>query len=386
MTPSGDQPAPSLPVPLEVFTAPAPIVSVYVTTEGALPHAADEVAARWKAMRARLADADAPDEALAAIDSTIEGAHAAGQTLVAFSNEHGLLYLAHLPRLLDRDRATVGRLPHLGPLLAATQQLLPYVVVVTDRVGAELIAVLPDQPDRQTTVAGNELHVTRSAPGGWSQRRFQQRAENRWEANAREVADALTRLVDTTHPRLVVISGDVRAVQFLREQVPSRVSRLLAEVQGDYSNLDEALRRSEELIEAAAAEDVAAVLAVYQREYQSGGLGVAGAGPTLEALYAGQADTVLIEHRLIGHQPAARAGDGGQHDEGVLPAWCGPELAQVSATAEGLRAAAVFDPEPVPLADAAIRAAAGTGAAVRIVPSGALGSAAGGIAAVLRYR
>lgn len=388
MTPSGaNQPVPSLPVPLEVYTVPGPIVSVYLRTEGALPHAADEVAARWKAARAQLADAGAPEAALAAIDPTIEGAHAVGQTLVALSNAHGLVYLAHLPKLIDRDLALVGRLPRLVPLLAATQELLPYVVVVTDRVGAELVAVLPDQPDRQIAVAGNELHVTRSAPGGWSQRRFQQRAENRWEANAREVADALTRLVDSSYPRLVIISGDVRAVQFLREQVPSRVGALLAEVQGEYSNLDEALRRSDELIEAAAAEDIAALLADYRREHESGGLGIAGANATLDALHAGQVGTLLVEPQpLVELQQEAQTHDGGQEGKGVPPAWCGPELAQVSATAQSLRAAGVADPKPVPLADAAIRAAAGTGAVVRIVPTGALKSGPGGIAALLRYR
>jgi Bacterial archaeo-eukaryotic release factor family 2 len=59
------------------------------------------------------------------------------------------------------------------PLIAATQALLPHLVVVTDRLGAELIAVLPSEPDTHHEVGGEELHVPRSAPGGWSQRAFQ---------------------------------------------------------------------------------------------------------------------------------------------------------------------------------------------------------------------
>ncbi|MDF2741972.1 MAG: hypothetical protein K0S88_3342, partial [Actinomycetia bacterium] len=55
---------------------------------------------------------------------------------------------------------------------------------------------MPTGPDREVRVEGEELHVTRSASGGWSQRRFQQRAENRWQQNAGAVAEALTRLVD----------------------------------------------------------------------------------------------------------------------------------------------------------------------------------------------
>jgi hypothetical protein len=113
-------------------------------------------------------------------------------------------------------------LPDVAPLLAWRQRQLPYVVV--DRLGAELLAVVPIGPDREVRVEGQELDVTRSTPGGWSQRRFQQRAENRWQQNAGAVAEALTRLVGQVHPRLVVVTGDVRAVQFLRVQVPDWVS------------------------------------------------------------------------------------------------------------------------------------------------------------------
>lgn len=365
-----DRPAPVLPVPGEVFDAPGPVVSVYLRTDGALPQAAAEVDLRWRALRAQLSEDGAPPDALTAIDPLIDGAHAAGQTLVAISNSCGLLYAAHLPELPDRDSATVGALPHLIPLLSATQRLLPHVVVVTDRLGAELIAVLPEQADRRATVSGEELHVTRSAPGGWSQRRFQQRAENRWEANAGEVADALTRLTDSTRPRLVVISGDVRAVQFLRSQVPGRVAELLQEVQGDYRTLNEALHRSAKLVQAVAEADCAQLLEDYRREQHSGGRAATGPQATLQALHAGQVDTLLLD-------PTAA--------DGAL-AWCGPEPAQVGATAQALHAAGIADPQPGPLADIAVRGCAATAASIRLLPAGTPELAHGGVAALLRYR
>lgn len=366
--PGTTRPTPILPVPAQVFTAPGPVVSVYLTTQGALPQAAQEVALRWKTLRSQLTDDGAPEAALAALDSAVDGSHAPGQTLVALSNPDGLLYTAHLPDLPERDHATVGPLPHLLPLLTVTQALLPHLVVVTDRLGAELIAVLPDQDDEHTAVAGEELHVARSAPGGWSQRRFQQRAENRWEANAREVAETLTQLVDRHRPRLVVVSGDVRAVQFLREQVPGRVTELLHEVQGDYSNVDEALRRSTERVAGVAQSDTAQLLEDY-RERQAQGLTVAGPQATLAALHAGQVDTLLLD-------PATADGT----------AWCGPDPAQVGASEQALHSAGVLDPRPAPLADAAVRAAAGTAAAIRLVPPGTPELEQGGIGALLRYR
>jgi hypothetical protein len=352
-----------------VFEAAGPMVSVQLTTEASLPQAASRVALRWKTLRAELAADGAPQAALAAIDLLVAGAHAAGQTLFAVAGPEGLRYHAHLPVLPESDGGWVGPLPHLVPLLNATQKLLPHVVLVTDRLGAELIAVLPDRPDARVEVEGEELHVTRSAPGGWSQRRFQQRAENRWQANAREVCDALTRLVDTTAPRLVVVSGDVRAVQFLREHLPARVLDLLEEVQGDYGDLDDALRRSEQLVTDLAEADTTTLLDDLRRGLNDGSA-VTGPDDTLATLAAGQVQTLLVDaSRAEGHT-----------------AWFGPSPPQAASTAAALRAAGVADPRPARLADVAIRAAVATAAAVRIVPAPTPKLDPGGVAAVLRYR
>lgn len=361
---------PVLAVPDALFTTPGPVVSVCLTIESSLPHAADRVALQWKNLRDRLAHDGAPDSALSAVDPLIEGSFSAGETLVAFADQTGLLYTAHLPEPPANDCASVGALPDLAPLLAATQALLPHLVVVIDRLGAELISVLPDKADVRCTVEGEAFHGTRSAPGGWSQRRFQQRAENRWEANSREVADAVTRIVDTTPVRLVIVSGDVRAVQFLREHLPPRVTDLLTEVQGDYSSLDEPLHRSTQVVADLAAADTTAVLADYCQEQHERGLSVVGAAATLAALHAGQVDTLLLD-------PTAATG---------RTAWFGPGQAQVADTLERLHTAGVTHPRCAPLTDVAIRAAAGTAAAVRIMPAGTHELAPSGIAALLRYR
>jgi hypothetical protein len=43
---------------------------------------------------------------------------------------------------------------------------------------------------------GDDPMLRKSNPGGWSQRRYQQRAENLWEENAKAVADQVAGLVD----------------------------------------------------------------------------------------------------------------------------------------------------------------------------------------------
>ncbi|WBB77923.1 Vms1/Ankzf1 family peptidyl-tRNA hydrolase [Micromonospora sp. WMMD882] len=352
-----------------LFRTGGPTVSVYLNTEGTAPNAAQQVEQRWRTMRRQLTDDGAPEAALAAVDPLTVGAHTNGRTLAAIADADGLLYQAHLPEPPERDQGTVAALPCLAPLVAATGKLVPYVVVATDRLGADLLVVLPHEPDRHAQVEGDDLHVTRSAPGGWSQRRFQQRAENRWESNAGEVADKLTRLVDRYDPRLVVVSGDVRAVQFLRDQVPDRVRGLLSEVSGEHSSPEAVLRHADQVVEAHVDAERATVLADYERELGQNDRATEGAADTLAALNRGQVDTLLLD--------PSRVGD--------THAWYGPGPAEVADSGTALRTAGVAGPRRGPLVDVAIRAALATDAAVRVVPAGTGQVARTGIGALLRY-
>src|SRR5437764_181382 len=80
--------------------------------------------------------------------------------------------------------------------------------------------------------SGSDPNLRKSNPGGWSQRRYQNRAENLWEQNAKSVADQVASLVDETGARLVVVAGDVRAVQLLREHLAAPVLDLVREIDG----------------------------------------------------------------------------------------------------------------------------------------------------------
>lgn len=131
----------------------------------------------------------------------------------------GLLCAAFLPELPDRDGATVGALPYLLPLLGATQRLLPHLPWSPTGSAPSSLLCCPGRP------AGAPPCPASAARDPVSSRRpvmasVQPRAENRWEDQRRGRADALTRLTDSTPPRLIMIIRDVRAVQLLRAQVP----------------------------------------------------------------------------------------------------------------------------------------------------------------------
>ncbi|HET9142214.1 hypothetical protein [Actinophytocola sp.] len=101
------------------------------------------------------------------------------------------------------------------------------------------------QPPRITSVLGPDDEIERNAPGGRAQSRYQHRAEDSWQHNAGAVAGA----------RLLVISGDVRAVQLLEERLPAwiRTETTIRHITGGRSPDGSQPRRAETVVEVARA-------------------------------------------------------------------------------------------------------------------------------------
>jgi peptide subunit release factor 1 (eRF1) len=171
-------------------------------------------------------------------------------------------------------------------------------------------------------------------------------------------------------PRLVVVTGDVRATQLLRDQVPGRVGELLQVVEGEYGSLDAALAKAAPLLDLLEARDTTAMLAAFGRELGQADRAANGPAATLQALANSQASTLLL-------QSGAVTGD----------AWFGPFPAQIALDPQELQAMGVGAPARAPLVDVALRAAAASGASVRLLanqlPHGC--GPTGGIGALLRY-
>jgi hypothetical protein len=111
----------------------------------------------------------------------------------------------------------------------------------------------------------------------------------------------------------VVVTGDVRATQLLRDQVPGRVGELLQVVDGEYGSLDAALAKAAPLLDLLEARDTTAMLAAFGRELGQADRAANGPAATLQALASSQVSTLLL-------QPGAVTGD----------AWFGPSPAQIA--------------------------------------------------------
>src|SRR5205823_2197452 len=120
----------------------------------------------------------------------------------------------------------------VGPLVEARQHAPAYLVVVADRRGAEIFGMTAGGRELAREVEGSDDPLTKSKPGGWSQPRYQERAENTWEHNAENVVDVLTRLAKAVDPRVILLGGDVRAVALIRESLPKPLAPRVRAIEG----------------------------------------------------------------------------------------------------------------------------------------------------------
>jgi Bacterial archaeo-eukaryotic release factor family 2 len=353
-----------------VFDASGPFLSLYMATPGDVENAAQRVELRWKNVRGDLLEQGVPESVLVAVDPLVPGSHTAGATLAVIASVDGVLWSGNLSEPPVREVVTHwGTLPSLLPLLAYQQSLVPHVAVLASRAAAELATRTPDDDGdgEPVKVEGQQSpHLTRSAPGGWSQPRYQHRAEVIWERNAAGVAEVLTDLVDRVRPRFVAVAGDVRAVQFLRDKSPRRVRELMEVVGGELPSIDQVLEAADRLVKATAEGDTRELLDRFEQERGQGDRAAEGAEEVVAALVRGQVATLLVSD-----------GDG-------RTAWLGESGQDLALDRDTLLDSGQPTPVEGRLVDAAVRAALTTGATVRVLdPDGR--KLRDGLAALLRF-
>jgi hypothetical protein len=331
-------------------------LSVYLGTEAAVENAARHAEVRWKDLRRDLADSGAPERLLDAVDPLVGPAHMGGECLVVLASDEGrrLEVVEHFPDPPVGDLARWGALPVLAPLIEWRQRTVPHVLVLVDRAGADLV-VSRAGDERHFEVTGTDSPITKTAVGGWSQRRYQQRAEDSWEHNAGEVARVVARLAEAAGARLIVLAGDVRAKALLVERLPAPLAELVREAPGGRSpdgSDDELAVVATRLVANVVAADSAEVLRVFQEDLGRSDRAVAGGDAVLTALCEARVDTLLLTGDPV-EQPTA---------------WFGPAPVPVGRSADRLRDLGVSEVHEAPLVDVAVRAAVGTDAAVRVVP------------------
>lgn len=338
----------------------------------------DDVEARWRGLAAELEQGGTPGAVLellheAAVAPTGRGGDWA-RLLVAADGRVVLDRL--LPGRPMASTAAWGPVPDLMPAVRALSGLVPHAVVRVDRIGADIhVTGGPDPTDEEEeTVEGDHDVLTKVAPGGMAQHRFQARVEDSWEHNAGTVAARLEDLVRRHRPEVVLLMGDVRAIAHLEEHAGRVLRERLVRLdtggraagtsdEADHDAIAVALARHR-------ADAEAALVGRFTEQRGRGEAAVEGLEPTAEALARGQAEELLL------------VDDPGS----ALRLWIGDGPTQLSIRKKEAETSGGRGDEAQQVrADAAlVWAAAATGTRVSLVDPGQA-DPADGIGAVLRW-
>lgn len=327
---------------------PGPFLTVLVPSPSALDDAQQRLDIRWRNVRSEL-DGRWPDERIAELDALIEEIpHHGGAGIAIVQPSEGDALVDFLIEPVARTVVHVDPLPRLATVVESRQRTLPHIVVDADRTGATILAFDGTSLVAEDDVEGETLHIHRNRQGGWSHRRYQQRAENQWEQNADDVAEAVVDFASQFDPVLIAVAGPVRARSMIAEALADRVADdLVVPIDaGDADGIgDEVVRLLSDHVARAQR-----TLAERLRD----GLAqdtAANADGTIDALVAGRVETLLV--------------DDDDADEPVL---------------DGSR---LGGPAGARMVDAAIRAALLSDASVVVMPS--VAAMEGRIASLLRW-
>ncbi len=350
----------------QIYENDGPWATAYIGTRRDVENAPKEINLRWRALRTRLAESGCDAETLAAMDTVIGNdrflGHPHGQAIFAARGKVAGVY--ELPTAPSLGSAHYGPLPHAMPLLAQVEAPVPCLVVHVDRTGAELVAQDADgnAADRRITpVTDDTAPVHKVQAGGWSHPRFQRRAENTWEANARGVAEEVERTASRIGADVIAVDGDPRARGLLRAHLNRPWSDLLVESEGrNGSTVRDAVEKVRENTREALAERFC------HRRAEGEGI-VEGLAPTVEALAAARVDTLVLHN----------------HPESTAKLWFGPEPGQLAMTESELRAQGVSEPQRDRADAVLVRALTTSAAALEVVEPRHLGLKEG-VGALLR--
>lgn len=192
----------------------------------------------------------------------------------------------------------VGSVPHLYPLARLNDQYPRYAALLVDTNSADLYVFALGARTRHEAVTNEKTRRTQM--GGWSQARYQRRADNFHKQHMKEVVELLDKVVAEERLNHIVVAGDEVAKPFLMEQLPKHLAdRVVDFVHVDVKSMEQH-ELLKETMEALRREDAKTDAEHVERmidAWRAGGLAVAGVEATTRALDMRQVEELLIAAR-----------------------------------------------------------------------------------------
>src|SRR3954447_2069461 len=360
-----------------VVSTPGPFATVCADVSHTTENADTELDLRVRAVAEKLTEQGAPEAVVEAVRGRLlegtEGGEAGtwgGRAVVVAADGTVVLDqpLVGSPR---EEIAEWSPQAALLPLLTQLPGRVPHIVVVIDRVGADItVSARPGQTIEEKEVEGDSFQIRKFQGGGWAHHRYQHNAENKWVHNADNVAESIASMVRRLSPRFVLVAGDIRARQILTDRAhdlsPDLVVSMDEGGRAAGADLEPVRQRESELVAEHEAHEESQ--AVEQIEAASAhGLSVTGTALVVEALRKNQVETLVLAD-----QP---------DDEKLLVGGTPLELGLDQGEMEALGSQEVHS---VPAERALLAAAVATKAGVVVVPRSAMPGDIP-VAAVLRF-
>jgi protein required for attachment to host cells len=194
---------------------------------------------------------------------------------------------------------TVGPIPSLRHLARAADDNPPYAIIAADQRDAVLWLMEGQTWDRSV-----ELEATgyprKQQQGGWSQKRYQNRADERVEAFARTIAEETRRAFEEVNAPVpyeyLIIAADEQMFTLLNAELHETIKeRVLGQITLPIeANITEVTAAAQPLVEEAERKREMEAVQAVRDGVGAGGKGVAGAVDTITALETGQVMTLVM--------------------------------------------------------------------------------------------
>lgn len=297
-----------------VYDHEGPFATVYLERRSPGEDAPTQTRLRWKALRERLSDEGASNEALEAVDAALSDEEAGevqadGRVLVA--SAAGLVLDARWDAALGSgDEAYWTSMPELGAYVREEARSVRMLVAIAEQQGAVVRQEIAtgehrlDEVEASTVEKASPHQVHKPRGQNLSHKQIQRRVEQSVQRDARAVAEHLSSVADSFHPRLLVLAGEVQARTAIRDELSRDLAELRVDVsQGgtDDEGAEEAL--AEELRRVASEKSAhdASERSEQFLQATAHGLAAEGIDPIVQAARRGAVGTLLLNHsRHIG--------------------------------------------------------------------------------------
>ncbi len=270
-------------------------------------------------------------------------------------------------------KVTMGPTPHLRSLVRVAEDFPRFAVLHADQLEASIFLINRAIAEATRELESND-YPTKTQAGGWSQRRYQARQEERVSHFAKAVAEETRKVLDEEQIKMLVLSaGEVFRSALDDEFHQSVKDRIVGEIHLENQATEaEIVAAALPVVEQAERNREAEAIRTLEDAIAAGGRGAGGVDDVLLALETGQVMTLLMA------------------DDFEADGWADYDLNLFGAGAIPAEHPAGGDTAslvPIGLAEEFVRLALATDADVEIIPAreAARLHTHGGVGAILRY-